>query len=274
MILLNRDSAGVFSNFLRVLDWYWYSYYTETPVCVEWMDGDRNIFEDFFKVKQKVEPQDAFSTTAYVERSGIELNPKIELRRQKIPYYSKYEGYFYTTSQIYHEPELDILRKEMNMIFNHYLEFSNSFLANSFINNDRILGVHLRSPQHYTINIDLNDFYRQNAVYTLQYMEENKYDYVYVASDMNPFFDELKKLLPADRILSINYNRLNGLNDDWWVKNNSLSEEVKNVLIDVVNMTKCSELIGGSGNVFLTTLFLNPDIKFHLYPLLNDKNSY
>jgi len=105
-------------------------------------------------------------------------------------------------------------------------------------------------------------------------MEKNKYDYVYVASDMNPFFNELKKLLPSDRILSINYNRLDGLNDDWGIKNNSLLEEIKNVLIDVINMTKCSELIGGSGNVFITTLFLNPDIKFHLYPLLSDKNSY
>lgn len=285
MIAIKKDNSGVFSNFLRVLDWTWYHHYTGDPIYIDWEHNGENLFDYFFNQKFDKPAGEYVETFDFVERSKINLNPKIELRRNKIPYYKKYVGdatntmggYFYCNPTIYGEPEFYLLREELNMIFNTYFSFSDNFLQNSFLplyNTQKILGVHLRSPQHYVMNCsNLPEFYLVNAKYTYEYMQNNGYEYIYVASDMLPFFEALKMYIKEENILCINYNRLAGLNDDWVAKTHSMSDEIKNVLLDVVNMTRCTELIGGSGNVFIATLLLNPTIKYHLYPNLLDKHS-
>lgn len=285
MIVIKKDDNGIFSNFLRALDWAWYHHYTKEPIYVDWGYNGQNLFNIFFNQKFEKPSSDYINTFDFVERSKINLNSKIELRRNKIPYYRKYVGdaihtmggYFYCNPTIYSEPDFYILRKELNMIFNTYFSFTDEFLKNIFLPLNpakKILGVHLRSPQHYVMNCNnLSDFYLENAKYTYEYMKNNEYEYVYVASDMVPFFESLKVYIPSENILHIPYDRLNGLNDDWSIKTYSMVDEIKNVLLDVVNMSRCNELIGGSGNVFISTLLLNPKIKYHLYPNLIDKYS-
>jgi hypothetical protein len=287
---------GIFSDFNRVLDWLWYSKYTNQPVYVDWREDDKNLFEDIFT--QKYQNQNECTIVSnFVEREPLlPYDPSIELRRKSVPFYEKYVGdhphtkggYFWCTPEVYKEQDFFILRKEFNSLFDTFLKFKESFFKNNeqyIIKNNffskKVLGVHLRWPGHYYLNqpngipisntIQEQDFFILNAQHVVDYFNNNNFDFIYLATDCEIYSNILNNLLP-NKIIQLPYKRVN--NDAAYnfssSKNNTHQEEINNVFLDVYNLSTCDHFISAAGNITFGVCILNPNLKYHLYPLLQD----
>jgi hypothetical protein len=300
MFKLTRQQ-GVFSDILRVIDWFWYSKYTNCPVYIDWKENDINLFEYFFQQKYTYDLNYNLVTNFVERENNISFLDGIKNRRNSISFYKKYKGdhpksnggYFYCTHEVYKELEFNILRKELNTVFNEYLELKSSFftdnknnlITNNKYSNKKILGVHLRWPGHYYIdkpygikieaNISSNDFYKINADYIKEYFIKNSYDYIYLATDSKLYSDILNEILP-EKIIQLPYKRVKE-NIDTSItytqsKNHSQITEINNILLDVYNLSKCKHFISAPGNITFGVLIFNPNLTFNLYPLL--ENAY
>jgi hypothetical protein len=294
MYKLKRE-WGVFSDFNRIIDWFWYSKYTGCPIYVDWTDGDINLFEKIFY--QKYSNGDNYTLTYnFVEREdNFQYSHGIENRRNSIPFYKKYTGnrpdtygsYFYCTAEVYKEPEFIILRKELNGVFNEFLKFKTEFfeknekiiLRNNF-KNEKILGVHLRWPGHYYIGgaystkieetITSQNFYELNANHVIEYFINNNFDLIYLATDCQIYSEILNQKLP-NKIIQIPYDRVN---EDWHIKlqkHDNLTE-INNIFLDVYNLSNCNHFISAAGNITFGVCVFNTNLSYHLYPIL--ENAY
>jgi hypothetical protein len=74
----------------------------------------------------------------------------------------------------------------------------------------------------------------------------------------------------------LNIRRLKG-NNDWNIRSLktfkiSQRQEMQNVILDILILSKCEFVMGGVSNMFMTVLFFNPDSKFQLIPYLENHN--
>lgn len=283
MIILKKDENGIFSNFLRVIDWFCYQDYTGEEIFIDWNYNNIDLLSiafDYEKPKNLENPK--VSTNNWVNYTNFTKEIGYQNFVKKIPFYSKYNGYFYTTPEIYKESDFQILRDDWNYIFNKYLKFKESFVEKiknkNLSDNERILGVHLRSPQHYCHNVhngpqlqaDSASFYLHHAMYVKKYFEENNFDKIYVGCDIVDFINYLKLHIPNDKLLFHEYERGTG-NNDWRDKNNfSYEQEVFNCFADTYNLSHCNELIMSTSNMVLGILIINNKIKFSFFPTLEN----
>lgn len=289
MFRIKKDGSGIFSNFLRVIDWLWYSEYTGESVCFDWKEGQNDLFDGILNIKGTCEKPE-YETSNWVEFCNLQLNEKIELRRSKIPFYRKEKyyskGYFYTTPDIYKEEHFNLLRNELYNVFTKRIEFCEDFLklpqTNLLKREERNLGVHIRSMQHYlqndhhngnTLNLNIVEFYKQNAHFVMQEFFEGKYDKVYIACDISDFIEEVKALIPEEKIVFINYTRGNN-NQDWKDKYRKESYdsfvEMKNCFIDAYNLSQCNHFIMSVSNIAFGVLIFNPNIEYKMFPMLEN----
>lgn len=294
MYKLKRE-WGVFSDFNRVIDWFWYSKYTDRAVYIDWHDGSTNLFEEIFY--QKYSNGDSYTLTHnFVEREhNFDFTNGIENRRNSISFYKKYTGnwpdthgsYFYCTSEVYKEPEFLSLRNELNGVFNEFLKFKPQFfqknekvlLRNNF-KEEKILGVHLRWPGHYYIDrsygtkieetMSSEDFYTLNAEHVIEYFVNNNFDLIYLATDCRIYSEILNQKLP-NKIIQIPYDRID---TDWQTKleKHDTLTEINNIFLDVYNLSNCNHFISAAGNITFGVCVFNPILSYHLYPIL--ENAY
>lgn len=93
----------------------------------------------------------------------------------------------------------------------------------------------------------------------------NKYDYVFVTTQVRPSFELFKKRY-GDKVISFSRTRLPG--DEDWKKDVSDAEfeyEVKMAIIDSYLMSQCNFVLSGMSNMLLLSLFFNPHVPFALY---------
>lgn len=289
MYCVKKDGSGVFSNFLRILDWLWYSKYTGNQVCFDWTESGKDLLSSIIDVGPKCD-QVKFNTSNWVEFCNLPLSDDIERRRSKIPFYKKdiyySKGYFYTTPEIFKEPEFQLVRDELNSIFKEKVKFKDSFLSlpqtNILDKNQKNLGVHIRSMQHYLKNshhkgkeltISVSEFYSENAKFVKKEFEEGGYDKVYVACDINDFMVEVKKLIPEQNLVFIDYRRGNN-NQDWKDKyivfGYDGETETTNCFIDAYNLSICQDLIMSVSNVAFGVLCMNSKMRFKMFPMLEN----
>ena len=283
MIVLKKDANGIFSNFLRILDWYCYKEYTNEEIFIDWNFNDLDLLSLVFDYSKPENLENIkLNTNNWVKHSNFTIDINYNNFINKIPFYEKYNGYFYTTPEIYKEKDFQILRDEWNYIFNKNLKFKESFIKDNknkkIVSDKKTLGVHLRSPQHYCHNrhngpqlsIDTSIFYSEQAKYVKEYFENNQYEQVYVACDIVEFINYIKLYIPEDKILYHNYSRGTG-NMDWREKPNfSHNEEIINCFTDVYNLSMCDELIMSTSNIVFGILMINNKIKYNFFPNLEN----
>lgn len=285
MYKIKKDESGVFSNFLRAIDWFWYSHYTNDKVCIDWNLNGKDLLGEIFDIKQNCE-NIIYETNCFVEKANLPLNGKVELRRKQVPFYSKYGGYFFTTPELYFEKDFQYLRNEMYKGFLEGFEFKNSFKSieetNLIKNPEKTLGVHLRNPIHYRhsnkhsypIQVDTSNFFSEAAKFIESQMNENGFENLYIACENSELFSQVKSLIGEERILSNPVPRSNQ-NIDWMEKSNfDMEEEVRNCFIDVYNLTKCKKALGSTSNMFLGVLVMNPEAEYEIFPIVKELHGF
>jgi hypothetical protein len=283
MIEYVKDNSGVFSNFLRVLDWIWYHKYSNVPISINW----QGTIDGVLKLNTLSEEKDIqFSTHKWVESESYRLDEyALDSRRNSIPFYDDYvlrgvRGYFYTNPKIYTEENFHILRNEFRNLYDNFINFEEDFLRSNKSNivskEFKTLGVHLRYSGHYCHNFhegpkfNNEHFYKENAEYVLQSFIKGNYEYVYIACDVEDFYDEVFKLIPKEKVLRLDYKRNTG-DKDWSDKLNiDMKLEVENVFHDFFNLSKTDHLIMSVSNVSFAVLTINPVLSFELFPMLSN----
>jgi hypothetical protein len=284
---LIKDNSGVFSNYLRVIDWLWYHKYSDCGVVLNW----NGLLDGILSLNIDVSKQIKIKTSQWVEVESDKLNENfLYQRRSKIPFYDDYSfstigvhnktGYFYTNPRIYNEKNFPILRQELSSVQNDYVVFNESFIKSKNSNivnkNENILGVHLRFSGHYCHNTHNGpqftncNFYKQNAEFVNEKFKSGNYDFVYIACDVLEFYDEIYKLIPKSKILKLEYERLVG-DLDWSDKKNiDMKLEVQNVFFDFLNLSKTRHLIMSVSNISFSVIALNENLTFEFFPMLKN----
>ena len=285
MVELIKDESGVFSNYLRLIDWLWYHKYSECGMTLNW-DG---LLDNILKVNIDTTKQVHFKTSNWVEVESDKLNQSsLNLRRSKIPFYNNYDfstigvynkkGYFYTNPNVFYEENFNTLRSELTSIQKDYIIFDDGFLnsknSNIVNNEDEVLGVHLRFPGHYCHNIHNgpqfinSNFYKENAEFIYQKFISGNYNFVYIACDVVEFYDEIYKLIPENKVLKLEYERIVGDLDWFDRKNLDMKLEVQNVFFDYLNLSKTKHIVMSVSNVSFSVVALNENLTFELFPML------
>jgi len=298
-IELVKDGSGIFSNFLRIMDWLWYHDRSKTPLLVNWkdqMDPHITYKEDLLKsiVEFDIDSTNfKFSrkstTNQWVEYCNLGLSAEcLSERRRTIPFYDKYNlqsrlksgGYFYTTPEVYREKDFFLLRNLFFDLFQRYVSFNRDFLnspnSNIVPKGSKTLGVHLRYMGHYCHNVHQGpafshgSFYQDNARFIQKVFEEQGYDYIYVACDVSMLIEELKNLIPSGKLLFLNYDRCPS-DTDWRSKRDlDMHKETLNVFHDFVNLNKASHAVISTSNLVFALLCYNPKMSYEFYPMLNN----
>lgn len=270
---------GFFSNFLIVIDWIHNSIYNDEKIFVNWNCGsNKNIWDEFFE-----QPSFSQDNQSYLKvknyRSHYEKKYTIQNIDKKLYTYSKYNGWFCNNVNVYYDEFFQNLRDEFSKAFQK-IKIKQELLNQlpKFNPFDKILGVAVRIPDHYSLGnndwevvtsvISPKDFYSKLSEEVINEYYEGKYDKIFVACDVQYFIDLVKNKIGEENLIINDYKRLEFLNKDWTYKNLTLTEEYRLVLIDCLCLSKCSMILGGSSNIFLSSLFIEPNLNFKLFNLL------
>jgi hypothetical protein len=283
-----KDESGVFSNYLRVVDWLWLKDYVDFELEIDWKYGGKNLLEDILSFKfenTNIEP--SLTTSSWVEQDAKKISNELKVglnkRRQSIPSYSEFEmnghpGYFYTTPKAYFHKDFKLIRKEFNSVIGKYTDFDVKFIEENlkFNSHNRTLGVHLRCPKHYChdrhngVQLTSNDdFFVQNADFVIAAFERNSFDQIYIACDSFSFIDKILTKIPSKKVFYHAYDR--GDDElDWFEKNRAMDDEVKNMFVDFINLKYCSHAILSTSNVAFGLLCHNTEMTFEMFPILRN----
>lgn len=284
MYLIKKDGSGVFSNFMRAVDWFWYSMYTGEKICLDWNYQGVNLLSDIFEESHSCDSW-KYETVQFVEKSGLPLNPLIEKRRDSLSLYRKYNGYFYMSPDIYHEPELHLLRKEMHKAFNSGFKYKKDFVYSentNIVDKDiKTLGIHLRNPIHYRLTsnspygqglpIDTQHIFEECSDFIMSKMEQGKFEKIFIACENQNLIDLLESRIGKSAVLYHKHERLRE-NIDWESKPNirnleNTKNETVNCFIDVYNLSLCDGFIGTVSNMAFGVIIMNPDSEFFMFPM-------
>lgn len=284
MIEYIKDNSGVFSNFLRVLDWMWYHKYSKVPIVINWFGYLDSVLK--FKTNQMVDVDISLKTSKWVEQESSKLDKTaLSSRRLSIPFYDSYSmrgcrGYFYTTPRIYFEKEFTILRREFKKLFDEFILFNDEFInspkSNLVDGTKKVLGVHLRYSGHYCHGqhegpiFSNNNFYQENANFIHKKFKEEGYDFLYIACDVEDFYDEIYKIIPMEKVLKLDYERISG-DRDWSEKRDiNFKNEVENVFHDFLNLSRTNHMVISVSNVCFGVLTFNPNLTYEFFPMLSE----
>jgi hypothetical protein len=145
------------------------------------------------------------------------------------------------------------------------------------LENKKTLGIMLRYSNHY---IQQRRFRKVNILKSaISAIEENidYYDQIMVFTIVQPFLDAIIKKFGSKKVVFPNRERL-GIDTDWGGSENTVemsnleySIEYRNAFIDVYLASMTQKLLGGSSNMFLGALSLNPTLPFELFIKLDGK---
>jgi hypothetical protein len=289
MIKIENDCGGYlpggfFSKFLIVLDWVHNSIYEKEKVYVDWTcrgNLDHNLWDTLFEQPSLSEDKDRVSILYHYRfyHSDYAYSKIHEI----LPMYNEYNGKFWNNPKVFIDNNFQLLRDEYNKSWNkisvkkHVNENIQKYL-NNFGN--KTLGVTVRIPLHYTYNqpegeaisrrMSPESYYDQIYQEIKSEFENGGYDKIFVACDVDYFIKLMVDRFGEDKIIFTEYKRVNGLDQDWVEKKLTFKEEYFLILSDVLLLSKCDLIMGGSSNIFLGSLFINNHVKFKIFNLLNE----
>lgn len=282
-----RSDAGIGSNFIGAIDWFWYSQDTNTPVYIDWDEDGNNFFNDLFI--QKVKPTEGlpFVTDTYYAWSPLFYHPSNtqtnEIRYKKVPLYKKYDKCLVGTAGVYYEPEFKNTMIFLHNVYKNNLEVHPrllehvSPLENTLAVHIRMIGLYFADKERniplHTI-ISEEEYYKLNLEQMKSKFENGKYDYIYLGCDDKKFFDicvaEFKdKLIYQDYERNLYHNSINrykahapnaGID-----QRPSVSEEYSDAMIDILLLASCKDFLGCVSSFTFSTLIINPYCNFDLF---------
>lgn len=276
--------GGFFSKFLVVLDWVHNSIYEKEKVYVDWTCRgklDHNLWDTLFEQPNLSEDLER-NITLYHYRF-YHNNYAFSDIENIIPNYKDYGGKFWNNPKLFSDQNFQILRDEYNKawkkitIKDHVNKNINKYLDNF---GKKTLGVTVRIPLHYTYNhpegeaiskrMSPESYYDKIYQEIKDEFDNNDYDKIFVACDVEYFINLMVDKFGRDKIIFTDYQRVNGLDQDWVEKKLSFKDEYFLILSDALLLSKCDLIMGGSSNIFLGSLFINNNTKYKIFNILNE----
>jgi len=234
-----------------------------------------NMFNFFFDQKY-TPPEGDISITVGVNYHSSQFNNEEEDKRRdaQIDIYTKYKTtscFLCCNPFVYREPSFSKFRTIINGVMNRNLTLR--FKPQKIPENT--LGVHCRYMHHYTIDgkstrmtavMTLEDYYKRNIEQIRQEFESGNYRHMYVACNVKQYLDRVVKEF-KDKALFLDYARWE---DEIIDQNDCSSRGYSLALQDKMNLTTCDFLLGNVSNFTMTTLILNPHLKFKLFDTIKD----
>ena len=282
-----KDGSGIFSNYLRMIDWLWLKDYIDFDLEIDWNHDNIDLLDSIIDVKlQKTSISPDLCTSNWVEQEvnklSVEKHPGLAARRSSIPFYNDFRindcvGYFYTTPEIYFHKDFSTLRKEFNKIIGKYIEINDDFIRQHTLFNtkNKTLAVHLRYPGHYCYErhngnlFSHQSFFEHNADFVKSVFDQMNFQQIYVACDSSIFIDLINQRIDSEKVFYHIYDRGDS-NQDWTQKNRPITDEIKNMFIDFINLKQCHHSIISTSNVAFGLLCHNKDMSFEIFPMLKE----
>jgi hypothetical protein len=289
MILVLGNFAGVFSNVCKLLQWSLCSkekdtllfYYTNKfqhndsfrvlPFRDYEADRYRICFYNVFEFPQ------GCSLDTFLEPHTFEMGyPQIE-KENLPPCLQSYEsGFVFCSPRVYKDPQFPLIRKLYHEHMERRLPFTttmkNYLVPELFLlqkiqkEGKRILAVFLRSTCHF-------EGYSVDNVFDELKTTMKDYDYVLPITQIRPFFERVRNEF-QDKCICLPRTYLPG-DTDWTVQvlpDEEFAHEFRNVIADVYLASQCDFILGGSSNMMLGALFMNPTVPFKLFQELEHRN--
>lgn len=294
MITIKNDCAGNLpggfgSKFLIILDWVHNSIYNKEKVYVDWSCKgtlNYNLWDLFFE-QPKLEIDETNREIILDHYRHMFMNhvyPKID---ESLPMFSQQSGKLINKVELFAREDFQIIRDEFHKAWELITvkqEFLDSLKEYESKIDEKTLGITVRIPAHYSYEcaegvplskkVKPEDFYKIIIEELVSKFKQGEFEKIFVACDIQYFIDSLIKTFGKDRIIYTNYPRLTSLNDDWVKKNLGWKKEFEYVLRDVLLLSKCDYIIGGSSNIFTTVLFINNKAKFEFFNILKNLYAY
>jgi hypothetical protein len=275
---------GFFSNFFIVLDWIHNSIYDNEKIFIDWScGGPENLWTLFFE--QLKFNEDSKNLIVNNFRCNYPREYTIQNINEKILCYNKYGGWFYNNFNLFNDEHFQNLRDEFHESYKK-LELKKNIIdkINEIEKNfdSEILGVAVRIPSHFAFeNIDgvtiskkmsPTEYYEKICDEVIKEFKTNKYKKIFICCDVKFFIDLMVEKVGNDNLIYTKYDRVKNLDSDWVDKNFPLKEEYELVLTDSLLLSKCSYIMGGSSNIFLSSLVINNKVNYKIFEILENSH--
>lgn len=275
---------GFFSNFFIVLDWIHNSIYDNEKIFVNWYcGGTENLWTLFFE--QLKFNGDSKNLIVNNFRCTYPREHTIQNINEKILCYDKYRGWFYNNFNLFNDEHFQNLRDEFHESYKK-IELKKNIIdkINEIEKNfdSEILGVAVRIPSHFAFeNIDgvtlskkmsPTEYYEKICDEVIKEFETKKYKKIFICCDVKFFIDLMVEKVGNDNLIYTKYDRVKNLDSDWVDKKFPLKEEYELVLTDSLLLSKCSYIMGGSSNIFLSSLVINNKVNYKIFEILENSH--
>ena len=247
-------------------------------------EQDRNILYKLFEYPQGMNKTDILKLDVFemnypcfldkptYEKYGLKQFPEL---------FSLHDNNFIFTTKLFSDPNLQVYRILFNTLWKKHL-IPTPYLQNRIDSElepilklkkqeKRILGAFFRTPLHFNNN---KESYKFNDLLDEIIEEMKEYDYLLPITQVGPYYDILKERFPKN-IIKLDRIRLPEMVD--WVHQNlndlQFENEVETAIIDVYLASHCDTVAGGSSNLFISTLLLNPHNNFKVFKCLEGKDA-
>lgn len=285
------NAAGAFSSILKYFSWLEIEKCNDISVYFHWQnktkyDGnavlsyplqryneniiENNIFQEIFSFNEKncdFYKKNFGHDTVYAECYPANFN-------FKFPPSLKYEGKGAYIAQ--YREDISSTRLAFNdqwKKFNFSERLQKKYALEKIESNKKILCVMLRCSAHYfgLFNMDsiISDIKST--------MEKEECEQLYVMTQVNPFLNKIVDYF-GNHICIIPNRTRNETDSDWnGGKNIPMTDveflkETEESIIDVLNASNCTHIIGGASNMLLGALCFNPKINFTIFNAVSDRN--
>ena len=192
------------------------------------------------------------------------------------------DGFICCQYSIYTHPLLPQIRLTYHECYNKFKW--TPYLKNHIENNLKLIpnptktvAVFLRCTKHYS---GIKE-YLKNTIEELKVIMQN-YDKLFLVTMINTVVKELTDVFGDKIIFLQDKNMVDTLNHDWtgvFVDNtfnsieiNDYTKECVQCFTDVYLASTCDYILGGSSNMFLGALIINPAVKFKILDVFNNIN--
>jgi hypothetical protein len=282
IVLINR--SGFFSNYIKFLSWN-LTHGVDNKIVFHFIDrgvyiidrvhdidrtiyDKQNIWEWMFHPVHKYTIEELKDTNNRFETYFPNSNypwPLTDIR----------DG-FVCNVGIYSSPEFPLIRQLFNnevnkLVWTSVLNTHMDKEKKVLINPDKTIAVFIRFANHYnSIN---SDIFKEEIFVKLMdeidfLMKEKGLEYLYLVTMVDVVFDKITERF-GDKVIITKNKRYVDINDDW-SKDETIDyqNECVTCFTEVYLASLCKFIIGGSSNMVLGSLFMNPSVEFKLFDAL------
>jgi hypothetical protein len=248
-------------------------------------EQNRNIFYKFFEYPQGMNKTDILKLDVFEMNYPCFLDKSTYDKyglKQFPESFSLHENNFIFTTKLFSDPNIQLYRNLFNSLWKEYLiptpylqdriDSTLKCVTDLQKQGKRILATFIRTPWHFT-HTEKKGYEFDDLLDEI--IEEMKdYDYLLPITQVGPYYNILQETFPTNMI-KLDRIRLPEMAD--WAHQNlndlQFEDEVKTAIIDVYLASHCDTVAGGLSNLFISTLLLNPEIKFKIFKCLEGKDS-